>query len=260
MPNPRIAIKLVGSDDDDGLVHLSDFRDLCDALTSCLHRIERVVAPGEPRPRYRIVGLEVASASLVVEASPPLKGRNLGSEIFKALRETVRAAERGERFDHRFQMDDWAAFRSLGKTISKRSKELWIGGELVTSQYLANIDRHLGQTIRTVGSLTGDLDALNFHNKNEFSIYLVGGQIRVTCSFPEGMAEQVTSAVKRRVTVKGTVYSAAESAFPVRIHANEIEIHPIAEKLPKLSEMRGIAPNITGDQNVVDFIRALRDE
>jgi hypothetical protein len=255
----QISVRLVGLDEDGGAVRFGDFRTFCDRMADCLRRSEAIVAETSGRVRYRIVDLQSASAGLTLAAIPPAKGLDRSKAVVGFFKQTVAQLQSGGRIDPRLTLDDLKAFREM-IVRPKRTKEIWIDGGQVTSQYVANIDRMLDQSLRSVGTVTGRLERLNVHNKNEFILFPPVPGVQVVCSFTDELFPKVREAIKQNVTVTGTLFYQPDKPFPDRVHASELEIHPPDSELPKLADLKGLFQGAIGDMTAVDFVRAIRDE
>lgn len=243
-----------------GDVLLTDFRDLCKSLAACLRRSEEIVSRGEAILRHRIVDLGLGSAVLALSPVARDDGPNLGSEVYRFLAETVDRLERGQTVDPRLTDEDLQAFRGLANTVAKEQGSVWIGGIELTTQYLATIDKIIGGAIPSEGTVTGRLERLNLHNRNEFALYAPVGGFSVTCSFPEEMLENVKAAIRKIVTVSGRLFFRPDSPFPERVQVRAIEVHPPDAELPTLASLRGLMPDATGGLSSVEFLRTVRDE
>jgi hypothetical protein len=82
------------------------------------------------------------------------------------------------------------------------------------------------------------------------------------CSFSKEIRAEAISAIGKYVTVIGEkrLKPNITDALPYEMAAKEIVVHQDEQTLPTLKELKGIAPNITGDKPSEDFIRGIRDE
>ncbi|MCX7428504.1 MAG: hypothetical protein NTW96_23120 [Planctomycetia bacterium] len=256
----RISVRLVGADEDDGIVRFDDFRNFCDSLAACLRKSEELLTSGPTRIRYRIVGLENASAAVTLEAIAPTNGRDPRPEVLGLFRETVVNLQSGRPVDSRIGRDVLAAYRELISPLHRRTKEVWVDSSCLTTQYGASIDEILGSSIPSEGSVRGVLERVNVHNRNEFVLYPPLPGYSVSCSFPDSMLEQVRRAIKSNVTVWGRLHFQPDAPFPHQVHASRMEIHPPDDELPTFSDLRGTAKECTGTLTSVAFVRAVRDE
>lgn len=111
--------------------------------------------------------------------------------------------------------------------------------------------------IRAIGTLEGRLRRAD-----------AGGRFRIEpsvgetaqCVFPAGKEREFRSALGRKVRATGELTYPAGSDFPRSIKVETVEILPEDDELPSLSDLRGIAPGITGDLSSEEFVRMLRDE
>ena len=259
MAQNTLTVKLVGAEDDKGLVRFDDFMGFCRALLKCLRRVDDIVRPEGDRLRYRIVQMQAGSAALTLEAIPPATPKDDRGAVVSLFCETASRLQAGKTPDKRFAFDDLEAFRELVLPLDRHAKEVWVNGSKLTSDYVANIERILGSAIPSVGQVTGKLERLNVHDRYEFVLFPAAGT-RITCAFDEFMLEQVRMGVKRTVTVSGVLYFQPDKPVPDRVHVEKIEIHPADKELPRLKDLKGIAPRCTGKMTSVEFVRAIRDE
>jgi len=262
-PDLTLTLRLVGPDDEGGAVRFEDFRTFCDKMTECLRRSEVAVTRRAGRIRYRIVNLQSGSAVVTLEAVAPKRTRkewtDRRADVLGFFKRTVATLEVSTDYDPRLSPDDLFAFRQLRAKLH-HTKEVWVEQAQITNQYVANIDSILGAPIRSEGSVSGFLEGLNLHQKDEFILYPPIPGYRIVCSFPESMFEQVREALRRNVTVTGTLSHHPDRAFPDRVQVRQLEIQPPNDQLPKLRELKGILRGGTGGLSAVEFVRALRDE
>lgn len=80
----------------------------------------------------------------------------------------------------------------------------------------------------------------------------------VKCVFPKALTERAAAAVEKNVRVDGEVRRYAGSMWPHEVSVSEIQVLKPDSELAKLSELKGIAPDATGDMSTADFINELR--
>lgn len=258
MTDPIVSARLVGADEDGGHVQYDDFLRFCGVMGVCLKRAESAVTGQSARIHYRIVGLRDSSAGIELAAIRPKKGSDCRAAVRNLFLGTILAIQSGGAIDSRLTPEALEDFRELYKA-PKKTKEIWIEGKQITSRYLANIDEILRPSFESEGSVTGVLERLNVHEKNEFSLFppLWGA---VTCVFPAELFEKVRSAIKRNVTVFGKLMYPPDRPYPVKVQVKSLEVHPPDEELPTLSELRGVFRGCLEGKTATEFIRAIRDE
>lgn len=255
-----ITVKILGADEDAGAPRLADFLSFGQTLSKCLRRVEEIVASAKSHIQYRIVDLHSGSASLTLEAIPPIEGCDCRAAVVKQFRETVSRLESGQAIDERFSFDDLRTFRELVAPLGRHSKGISIGTVELSLQFAANIDKILTTAIESEGFITGRLERVNLHNKREFVLYPSVSGTRVVCDFEETLFEDVRRGLKRNVRVSGTMSFHPERAFPERVRVKSLEILPDDSELPKLADLKGMSPEATGELSSVEFVRKIRDE
>ncbi len=259
MARPRLQVKLTGPEDDKGDVLFGDFRDFCGTLALCLRRAEEIVTE-KTGLRHRIVGLKHSSACLELEPVPPKKGPDTGADVYGFFTAAVTDLQEGGKADPRLTSEDLRLFRRLAEPMHRRIRKVQIAGTVLTTQYIANIDKLIGISIPSEGSVTGRLERLNVHNRHEFALFPPIGGFTVTCVFPEELYEKVHNGMRKNATVFGTLAFKPDSPFPERVHVKTIEIHPSDEHLPRLADLRGQWKGATGDLTAVEFLKAIRGD
>ena len=126
-------------------------------------------------------------------------------------------------------------------------------------KYVSQIDSALASTDYCFGGLDGMLEKMNIHaGVNVFTLYPVAGPSSVRCHFGTATRDKAISAMGRRVEVVGTMAYRRDAAFPHEINVESIEIYPLPDELPSLGDLRGRAPDATGNQSSEDFVAELR--
>lgn len=253
----QLTFRIVG--EGDGFVEFEDFVVFCDAIQKCLRVAEETAVGRAGGVRYRVVDLKCSSAVIKLE-SRAKRDADAGRKTIASFRNTVDALNRGH-VDPRMRTDALETFRSLADPLRKHASRVIIGRTVLSQQYVATISRVLDEVTSYDGSVSGLLERINVHNnKNEFVIYPPVANRQVPCLFHDELLPDVRRAIKRNVTVFGTVFYRPGSPLPSRVHARAIEIHPSDEELPDLHDLRDLGPWDTGGLSAVEFVRALRDE
>lgn len=110
-----------------------------------------------------------------------------------------------------------------------------------------------------VSSVTGRVEYLDIHNQtNSFKIYPIAGAESILCKFKLDLKEEVLAAIDQIVTVSGTFKHKGNAMYPHLIKVEALEIHQPSEF--NLIDLKGTAPDITGDLRSEVYVRQLRDE
>ena len=117
-----------------------------------------------------------------------------------------------------------------------------------------------GET-RAIGTLKGRLRRADAGgSRGKFRIDSLMGSQSAQCAFPAGKEEEFLHAVGRKVLASGELHYPAGSDLPRSIKVETVEILPEDDELPNLADLRGIAPDITGDLSSEEFVRMLRND
>jgi hypothetical protein len=259
MSSDSLSFTLVGTERDGEAVTLKDFSSFIDRFTTCLRRVEERTA-GKVALRHLIDDLRTGSATLTIRPVSPPDAPGRGRDVYGTFRETVAALETGGQIDPRFTNDDLKAFRELAAPIWNRQKRVEVAGVELTTRYVSNIDALLRGETKSKGSVKGRIEKLNVHETHEFTLFPPIGEYSVRCIFPDELFETVYKAVRRTITVTGTLYFKRDNPYPDRVQVDTVEIHPADSDLPTGTSLRGLIPDALGGKSAVEFIQALRDE
>ena len=100
---------------------------------------------------------------------------------------------------------------------------------------------------------------MKLHNVTTFEVFPTVGPKRVVCHFQPAKKEKVKQALERYVCVYGRLRYKHWDKFPHAIDASDLDIYPLDDELPKLSELRGMAPDLTGGLEAHEFLEQVRD-
>lgn len=114
------------------------------------------------------------------------------------------------------------------------------------------------ETTVAVGSVVGHLDAINVHERAQATLYeaLTGRAVRL--HFPMERLEEIKSALRRRVEVRGRLRRDAEGRLR-RVDLLDLEVIPFDDELPSVADVEGIARGFTGDMTTEEFVRWARN-
>ncbi len=118
-PPPRIVVRLAEPVHPHAAVDFYEFGDFCDAVAACLRRAESIATGSSGRIRFKVVGLEVGSATVEIEAERPPTGRDDRAKTVRLFRNTIKNIESGRKPDHRLGRDDIQVFRKLANPLER---------------------------------------------------------------------------------------------------------------------------------------------
>lgn len=255
-----LKFTLEGAEENGGTVFFPDFRALMDDVAQCLRLVELRTESG-PRIRHKVSDLKFASATVELTAMSPRREPESGGRVYDTFRKTVKSLQRGDDdVDPRFRREDLEAFRAMARPVMGKKQRLEIAGVRITTQFIANIDRLLADSIKSRGTVKGRLEKLNVHDRHEFTLFPCIGDDAIPCAFHEELFPKVVLAVRQNVTVTGLLTFNGDSSYPDRVQVEEIEIHPPDDELPTLRSLFGAMRGATGGKSALEFVRGLRDE
>lgn len=266
--NKQIQLTLYGTDDEFGDIRFKDFIQQLDLFKKALSETKKVIS-SENFATFRVVDLRHQSPStIIVEAIPksPVhhqKAQLLVDKVFNSLEDIDK-----NQYPSGFTYDTFEAYKNISKLINQNKlKDIKItspsnGSKPVEIKTISEkIDTIVGEDQSEIGTYTGMLEAINIHsNQNVFYIYPTHLP-KLKCHFSMDMQSEAISAVGKYVSVVGRkkFKPNIELSFPYIMYVSEIHVHEQLEKIPSLSRLWGIAPDITKKKSE-DFIRGLRDE
>ncbi len=263
MADHRITLTVEGLEKD-GNVRFDSFLKELQKLHSALSRIDSAITNGAHQSYFAVVGLRKESpATIVLEARTYPNRQDVRPQIFETFRKTLESIEAGnipDDIDYALLEDLKGLTAPIGTEIRNLSLRV-NGGEFgLSEEFAKRIDLHLSEFDTCYGTVEGMLEKINVHAAaNVFTIYPNVGPRSVTCHFSNDLEEKALSAVKRRVAVSGLIKYRRKLPFPHHIDATDIEIYGSESELPGFEDLRGIAPDATGDMPSEKFIREFRD-
>ena len=235
------------------------------AIHGALVRTDKLVTNGQTSTRYDIVDLSMNSPARVVLGPRSIdrqrdRRQHVVGTFFGGLNE-IREGRSPEQFDRPML----EKVREIASSVSKRRMRTQIEykGNTVEINHIfeRRIIAILEQTEEMFGSVEGRLEAINLHNRtNVFSVYPMVGAKKVSCHFGEDNREKVKGAIDKYVIVTGMAQYQYRDRFPHSIEVRDVEpIEDTGDRIPRMEEIRGIAPDATGDVDSVEFVRKMRD-
>ena len=262
----EITIEMAGMIYDEGQVKADDFIAQIEAFIDALKQTDRIVSKKEkPTAFYRIVGLSQDSPTKVTLGVFPLDSTEdysdeLGKVFLKTLEDIDLKGEAPPDFDY----EALEAYKEIGKKIDKGISRLVVSNNGYTYQIKEDFSPRIqviqGPDEIARGSMSGRMEAINIHTPPyRFTLYPIVGPQKVRCNFPLKKKEQAISAVDKYITVFGIIKYRHRAIYPYEIDIDNIEINPPVDTLPKLADLRGIAPDLTGGLSSEEYIRKMRE-
>jgi hypothetical protein len=267
MAGTKITVQVEGSPEDNGDVRLSEFINELQAIRVALKHTERLVSGQEESLLYyKVVDMSHSSpATVVLEAVPfnPKIGKPIALATVQKFFTTLDKIKKTGRAPKDIDSQTLEAFKALGAMTEKNITRVTI----INTKYEVPIDHEFKRQLEDIigadeiveGTMDGMLEWINIHNTNRFHIYPAIGPTKVDCYFRNDLRDTVKNGIDRQVRVYGELRYKKRDDYPYAINVTYIQILPPDDELPTLYDLRGIAPNATGDMDSAEFIRSIRD-
>jgi hypothetical protein len=260
----RIELILEGFPEDEGRIRLNAFMSQLQKLSSALTKLDRETNDGRVANIFQIAELSYSSPlRVVLEPKPIAQHRATGHLViarFQHVSDAIMSGGDLSSIDADLLEDIKGLAAPVGKTV-KNATVVFNGTVIdLTPRMASQLESALAVEDECEGSLEGDLDQINIHEgANIFHIYPQIGPRRVTCHFPSRLFDDAVAAVGRRVEVLGTLRFRSRAPYPHQIAVSGLDIMERDADLPDWEDLRGRAPDATGEKSSEDFIRELRD-
>ncbi len=270
MAENRISFSLI-SEAADGHVRLSDFIQQLESFKVALQKTERLLSGNsESMVQYRVVGLRHNSPStVVVEAFTVNPEAVAPGEVVSTLIDSIKkirgtGLKKPQPEPENLDLSTLEAYRDLAGTLEKSIQKVVIRNTrqrvTIDRNFKSEVVKIIGPDKLILGSISGRLEKINLHNTTQFNIYPTIGPSRVVCDFATELKREVKDALDEMVTVHGTLRYKKWYKFPYAISVKRIVPHRHDGELANLDDLRGAAPDATGDLSSEAFVRKLRDE
>jgi len=263
----RIKIEIVGSASDAEDVRLGDMIEQLQAVRRALKENDLFLSGGsEPTLEYKVVDLRHSSPATVIIEPVPLRDMSLEypDEVTHGFSTELRLIKRDAKLLHEPELPRLDAYDSIGSAAHNlvQKVRITVDRKVVTidDKFKRNVEMLKGPDELSEGSVSGTLEALNFHNTNKFTLYPMLGARKLNGTFDATLRPKVKDAIGNFVTVFGRLRFKAWSQFPHGVMARDIDMHERDNELPTLTELRGTFAGMTGNMSSVAFIRRIRNE
>jgi hypothetical protein len=220
---------------------------------------------------YRVVDLRHSSPSIIVLEPISLNGAlppAMIADVLKAFTGELGLIKREGKLLAEPVLARLQAYQNIGIKTTNHIEKVRIrsGRNVVTidQTFKRKLAAIIGPDEFVHGTISGMLEALNFHNTNQFALFPVIGPKRVNGTFPPPMRPQIKEAIGNYVTVFGKLRYKAWADYPHGVIAEDVDIHEPDSDLPTLTDLRGAFTGELGPphtrMNSAEFLDKLRDE
>lgn len=260
----KITLIIEGLPEDEGQVRLGAFMSQLQNLSATITKLDREAHDGKAAVQYRIADLSYKSPLRVVLEPHALPKRPYtGQAVVQSLVRVANAIEQEidlSGLDADLLEDIRGLARPVGKSVANVTLLFNDHRFDLTERVAAKVDTALAVDEECEGAVEGMLEQINLHHgANVFYIYPEVGPRKVTCHFPTSLYDDAVSAVGRRVEVFGTLNYRSGATFPHQVAVTAIDAFPPESELPDWEDLRGRAPDATGELSSEAFVRELRN-
>lgn len=263
----EIEFLMEGFPDDRGHVDFSAFSAQVGKLNEILKRIDKLRPKGTgKKTKYRIVHLSHSSPA-TIRLQPVLDATELADpdntiNCLMSAMERIASDGKAPHWADRQLLDKIKSLtRPVGHTIYRSSLK-FAGKEIALNRQISKAISRVLEGHKTVeGSIKGRVEAINVHGQSRlFYMYPVTGVPRVPCQFPEELRAEALAAIDNLAIVHGRMEYLSGSKSPRMVHVRGIDIVAAPSSLPRLKDLRGLAPDLAGGTDSVDYVRKMRNE
>lgn len=242
--------------------HAVDVRDFVDLMTgtiACLRCLEEE-SGSTVAVVHRLVGLELGSAAVTIRSESKDDGNSTAREVVANFERGIGALKESKIDQTPFSAKTRQSFVKIQKPLRRGNQVIEFKGNAeyrLDHTTLVRTRKAKQREIKSIGSVAGRVEALNIHEEMVFYVYPVSGPTRIACRFTEDMFAQVQAAIDRYVAVHGKITYDETGTFPAKVKVDRIEAYE--DERPRLKDLFGLVPNLTGGIESAAYVRAMRD-
>jgi hypothetical protein len=272
-----ITIQIVGAESDSRDVRFSELITQLEAVKIALKETEIGLRDGAKTFAaldYRVIDLTHSSPSqFELEPITERGNRDYANRVLKTFTTELRRIRNHSKLVGRPEINRLIAYDEIGPRKKSRIHEVRITlrernvnrpiaprEATVDKKFKEKLEIILGPDEITYGAISGRLEYVNVHRKRNFRLYPLIGPRWIRGRFTEDLLPEVRKGLDRHVTVFGKLLFKSWDKHPYAIVAQNIDVHESDSELPTFNDVKGIAPDLTGDVRSSDWVRKIRDE
>ena len=213
--------------------------------------------------RWVIGALKYESPAVVtLRAVPVSEEVDVSAEVAQSYMDGLKSLQEGKSLPPIFSEAALNATKRLAriqegiKAVKIRHKKETIQ---ITERLAVNIEELVSRTYESVGSIEGTLEMVTIHGQRYFRAYEPVHGRGVVCYFPSDLLGTVKSFLGARVVVSGRLRS-DRFGKPESMTVTDLRALPEEEKLPRPSDLRGLAKGMTAGETAEEYLRKLRGD
>jgi hypothetical protein len=272
-----ITIQIVGAESDSRDVRFSELITQLEAVKVALKETEVCIRDGAHKFTpldYRVIDLTHSSPSQFELQPIADKGnRDYANRVLKTFTTELRRIRSRSRLIARPDINRLIAYDEIGPrekshvdTVrialreKKRATRPVTREATVDKKFKQNLENILGPDEITYGAVSGRLEYVNVHNRRTFRLYPLVGPRWIRGRFTVDLLPEIRKGLDRHVTVFGKLQFKSWDKHPYAMVAHSVDVHEPDNELPTFNDLKGIAPDLTGNIRSSDWVRKIRDE
>lgn len=244
-------------------VALEELSDRLAALRKTLAEMDKSISP-DRKVSYKITKISKESP-IELEIAPDVTqdGGVEPQSGINRLVEGVNHVRKHNKPQKGFSLAMLMSMKHLAKGLDGKKSIVLSNGELACLDQEFSLALHdaIGPDTHCWGSYRGMLERMNVHGKSLVCyLYPRLGPDRIKCTFREGLRKSFSEAFDHYVSIYGKMKYKHMEDYPHEIDATEPPIVLESGSVELFRQLKGVAPNCTGDLDASDFIRGLRSD
>ena len=274
-----IRLEIEGSPGEKGYLRLDDLVSQLKTVESALEQTARIVTEKNTGIYFRVISVEQRSPmSLVLEpvseqGDDEEPEEDWGRETSKKFLSVVRRISRTGTAPKDVDSDSLRSIREMTEGLDRGIRRVTVitpkARIPLTKRFREKVDLLIQQRKSLEspksmewGSVKGQLVGIKLWGKRRFNIEPDIGPLRVECIFPKAdelIEEKASNAVKSWVEAFGLLHYKSGADFPDKIEVRDLDVFRTSDNLPRMRELRGVFPDLTGNKTVEEFLTDMRD-
>ncbi len=221
---------------DDFLSELGNIKKTLDSLNEDLH------PNGTGQLSYEIVKLRKESPTYV-EILPRTKGNKING-LIDNFYEGLKFIPQGK-IPKDYSTNTIKAYSQIGLSTTRNELIFYGSNKKNKLKIKESFDKYINEIeqpriFTEHGSISGKLDALNFHGTKKILTIYPNYAPAVNCIIDENFLSVIEKAIQKKVTITGKIKRKINEKYPFEIFVENIKIHKSSEEIPKVDELWGM--------------------
>ncbi len=245
-------------------ITLTAFLIAIDNVRRILADLEEAVSPTNSAAlEWVVTDLRMGSLAIALESQQTGDDTDIAPIVTRAFVDGMEIIEKEGRTPPYFSEH---SMRCAQRVVNLIGRDGTTGLEVADFDHVAQLSAQaaasVGQLVKvrskSFGSVEGRLETVSVHRGSKFVVYHTRTGKGITCTLAEDrLLEQAIAVLGKRAIVIGTVYANARGE-PMRIQVQSLRHIVEDSELPRIEDIGGSDPGLTGDLSTEEYIRSVR--